>query len=130
MGFSIFFAVLWIIRNMQILWKRLLLSCRIESAKMIFYWKVTARCKMFTFLCFVKHISTLVFMLKIFSRIHQGIGMCLFYAKGKCVLSWVLKGGSVEERLYKKTSLYSKFEFSFSFTLCLPFKELFFSVFQ
>ena len=40
------------------------------------------------------------------------------------------KGGLVEERLYKKTSLYSKFEFSFSVTLCLPFKELFFSVFQ
>ena len=53
-----FFAVLWIIRNMQILWKRLLLSCRIESAKMIFYWKVTARCKMFTFLCFVKHFNS------------------------------------------------------------------------
>jgi hypothetical protein len=34
----------------------------------------------------------------------------------------------VEERLYKKTSLYSKFEFSFSVTLRLPFKELFFSV--
>jgi hypothetical protein len=30
----------------------------------------------------------------------------------------------------KKASLYSKFEFSFSVTLCLPFKELFFSVFQ
>ena len=39
------------------------------------------------------------------------------------------KGGSVEEQLYKKTSLYNKFEFSFSVTLCLPFKELFFSVF-
>ena len=70
---------MWIIRNVQILWKRLLLSCRIESAKMIFYWKVTARCKMFTFLCFVKHITTLVFMLKIFRRIHQGIVMCLFF---------------------------------------------------
>ena len=32
------------------------------------------------------------------------------------------KGGSVEEWLYKKTSLYSKFEFSFSVTLFLPFK--------
>ena len=32
------------------------------------------------------------------------------------------KGDSVEERLYKKTSLYSKFEFSFAATLCLPFK--------
>jgi hypothetical protein len=40
------------------------------------------------------------------------------------------KGGSVEERLHKRTSLYSKFEFSFSVTLCLPLKELFFSVFQ
>lgn len=40
------------------------------------------------------------------------------------------KGGSVEDRLFKKTSPYSKFEFSFPVTLCLPFKELFFSVFS
>ena len=33
----------------------------------------------------------------------------------------------MEERLFEKTSVYSKFEFSFSVTLCLPFKELFFS---
>ena len=37
---------------------------------------------------------------------------------------------SMEERLFEKTSIYSKFEFSLSVTLCLPFKELFFSVFQ
>ena len=42
----------------------------------------------------------------------------------------LVKVGSVEERLYKKTSLYSKFEFSFSVALCLPFKEMFCSVFQ
>ena len=35
-----------------------------------------------------------------------------------------IKGGSVEEWLYKKTSAYSKFEFSFPVTICLPFKEL------
>jgi hypothetical protein len=29
----------------------------------------------------------------------------------------------VEEWHYKKTSLYSKFEFSFSVTLCLPLKN-------
>ena len=40
------------------------------------------------------------------------------------------KGGSVEERFCKKASPYSKFEFSFPVSLCLPFKELFFSVFQ
>jgi hypothetical protein len=39
-------------------------------------------------------------------------------------------GGSVEERLYKKTSLYRKFEFSFFVFFLIPFKELFFSDFQ
>ena len=51
-----------------------------------------------------------------------------------CIAKLVLapiagKGGSEEERLYKKTPLYRKFEISFHFTLCSPFKELF-SVFQ
>ena len=40
------------------------------------------------------------------------------------------KDGSEEERLYKTTSIYSKFEFSVTVTLCLTFKELFFTVFQ
>ena len=41
----------------------------------------------------------------------------------------MIKGGSVEERLYKKTSLYSKFEFCLSVTPCLPFKKNFSSHF-
>ena len=42
-------------------------------------------------------------------------------------MPFLIKGGSMEERLYNKTSLYSKFEFAFPVTLCLPFKELLFS---
>ena len=42
----------------------------------------------------------------------------------------IFKGGSLKNGFIKKTSFYRKFEFSFVVTLCLPFKELFSSVFQ
>jgi hypothetical protein len=35
------------------------------------------------------------------------------------------KGGSVEERLYEKSSLYSKFEFSFSVTQKIQSKPIY-----
>ena len=51
-------------------------------------------------------------------------------AKAQLSRAFVCKGDSMEERLYKKTLLFSNFEYSFAVTLCLTFKYLFLSVFS
>jgi len=54
----------------------------------------------------------------------------LFMARNIYLSNLPVKGGQWKNGFVKKTSPYSKFEFSFPVTLCLPFKELFFSVFS